>query len=59
LKLFKGGLTVVARESEWALYSEAIASFDDAVTFEQKDMGGMVRAHGLSSLLYAKLEKGL
>jgi len=59
LKLFKGGITVVGRESEWALYSEAIASFDDAVTFEQKDMGGMVRAHGLSSLLYAKLGKGL
>src|SRR5579862_5185770 len=59
LKLFKGGITVVGRESEWALYSEAVASFDDAATFEQKDMGGMVRAHGLSSLLYAKLEKGL
>src|SRR5579862_3314786 len=59
LKLFKGGINVVGRESEWALYSEAVASFDDASTFEQKDMGGMVRAHGLSSLLYAKLEKGL
>lgn len=58
LKLFKGGITVVGRESEWALYSEAVASFDDAATFEQKDMGGMVRAHGLSSLLYAKLGKG-
>ncbi|HVT13640.1 MAG TPA: argininosuccinate synthase [Fimbriimonadaceae bacterium] len=57
LKLFKGGIAVVGRESEWALYSEAVASFDDAATFEQKDMGGMVRAHGLSSLLYAKLGK--
>jgi argininosuccinate synthase len=58
LKLFKGGITVVGRESEWALYSEAVASFDDAAIFEQKDMGGMVRAHGLSSLLYARLGKG-
>lgn len=55
LKLCKGGITVVGRESEWALYSEAVASFDDSATFAQKDMGGMVRAHGLSSLLYAKL----
>ena len=57
LKLFKGGITVVGRESEWALYSEAVASFDDESTFEQKDMGGMVRAHGISSLLYAKLKE--
>ncbi len=56
LKLFKGSITVVGRESEWALYSESVASFDDMSSFEQKDMGGMVRAHGLSSLLYAKLE---
>lgn len=55
LKLCKGGIAVVGRESEWALYSEAVASFDDAAAFTQKDMGGMVRAHGLSSLLYAKL----
>lgn len=57
LKLFKGGITVVGRESEWALYSEAVASFDDQSAFEQKDMGGMVRAHGLTSLLYAKLKE--
>lgn len=55
LKLYKGSITVVGRESEWALYSEAIASFDDSATFEQKDMGGMVRAHGISSLIYSRL----
>ncbi len=55
LKLFKGAITVTGRESEWALYSEAIASFDDMSTFEQKDMAGMVRAHGISSLMYRRL----
>lgn len=57
LRLYKGHAVVVARESEWALYSEAIASFDDSAVFEQSEMGGMVRAHGISSLLYAKLKE--
>jgi argininosuccinate synthase len=55
LRLFKGGLQVVGRESDWALYSEAAASFDDTDTLEQSQMTGMVRTHGMDSLIYAKL----
>lgn len=54
MRLFKGHCVVVGRTSPWALYSEAIASFDDSAVFEQSEMAGMVRAHGISSLLYAK-----
>lgn len=56
LKLFKSSLSVTGRTSEFGLYSEAVASFDDA-TFSQSAMEGMVQAHGLSSLLYTRLGK--
>ena len=55
LRLYKGGLQVIGRESLWALYSEAAASFDDSETLEQSQMTGMVRTHGMESLLYARL----
>ncbi|HMS55320.1 MAG TPA: argininosuccinate synthase [Fimbriimonadaceae bacterium] len=55
LRLFKGHMQVVSRSSRFALYSEAVASFDDSAVFEQSEMTGMVRAHGISSLLYSKL----
>lgn len=57
LRLFKGGMQVVGRESPWALYSEAAASFDDTVALEQSQMTGMVRTHGMESLLYARLQR--
>ena len=56
LRLYKGGLQVSARESEWALYSEAAASFDDSQTLEQNQMTGMVQTHGMESLLYSRLK---
>jgi argininosuccinate synthase len=56
LRLFKGGLQVTSRGSDWALYSEAAASFDDVQVLEQSKMTGMVQTHGMESLLYAKLK---
>jgi argininosuccinate synthase len=56
LRLYKGSVTVLGRSSPWALYSEADASFDDR-SFEQSEMTGMVRTHGMSSLLYAELKR--
>lgn len=55
LRLFKSSLQVVGRESPWALYSEAAASFDDSETLEQSQMTGMVRTHGMESILFARL----
>lgn len=56
LRLFKGSLTVVGRESRWALYDEAAASFDDQDALPQAQMTGMVRTHGMASLRYARLK---
>ncbi len=55
VKLYKGSMTVIGRQSPWALYSEADASFDDS-SFDQNAMTGMVQTHGMSSLLYSKLK---
>lgn len=54
MKLFKGSASVAGRESKWALYNEADASFDDD-TFSQNEMSGMVKTHGMSGLLFSKL----
>ncbi len=56
LKLYRGAMQVIGRESPNALYSEAIASFDDGEALIQSSMEGMVKAHGMSSLLYAGLK---
>lgn len=57
LRLYKSSLTVVARKSPFALYDAAVASFDDAAAFSQSEMEGMVKAHGLASLQYARMSK--
>ena len=57
MRLFKGGIQVVSRNSDSALYSEAAASFDDTETLRQSQMTGMVRTHGMASLLYSKLDR--
>ncbi len=57
VRLFKAGMQVTGRTSPWALYSEAAASFDDADALEQSQMTGMVRTHGMESLIYARLRQ--
>lgn len=57
LRLFKSSLQVTRRQSGMALYSEAAASFDDTETLEQSQMTGMVRTHGMASLLYSRLSR--
>ena len=56
MRLFKGGLQVTSRGSDFALYSEAAASFDDVDELEQSKMTGMVQTHGMESLLFKKLQ---
>lgn len=58
LKLFKGQVTVLGRSSEWALYSEDLASFD-TTTFDQRESTGAVKNFGLQSRMYHKLVEKL
>ncbi|OUJ19104.1 Argininosuccinate synthase ArgG [Methanonatronarchaeum thermophilum] len=50
LKLYKGSIQVVARESKNALYSKELVSFDDK-TIDQKDAEGALKYHGYQSRL--------
>lgn len=54
MKLYKGNLTVLGRKSEWALYSEDLASFD-TTTFDQRESTGSVKNFGLQARMYQQL----
>ena len=56
VKLYKGSLTIVARESPFALYSEDLVSFDSQ-TIDQKDAEGYCKYHGFQARMYQQLKK--
>jgi argininosuccinate synthase len=47
LELYKGSCTVVGRKSDYSLYSEAHATFEDDVVYSQKDAEGFIRLNAL------------
>ena len=57
LQLFKGSAKVIGRSSPYALYNADLASFDTK-TFDQREMTGAVKVHGLQSRMYWQLKKG-
>lgn len=56
MRLYKGSLQVIGRESPWALYSEDLASFD-TTTFDQRESTGMVKNFGLQQRMFFHLAK--
>ncbi|MER3403128.1 MAG: argininosuccinate synthase [Armatimonadota bacterium] len=56
MRLYKGAATVTGRASPWALYDESLASFDDK-TFDQAEMSGAVKVHGMPARLYYQLKQ--
>lgn len=54
LRLYRGGVQVIGRESGWALYNADLASFD-TTTFEQNESTGMVKNFGMQSRMYFQL----
>lgn len=57
LRLFKGHCQVIRRSSPWALYSEALASFDNDQAYDQRDSTGTVKQFGLQSRMYLQLKQ--
>ena len=48
LKLYKGNVTVIGRDSEKTLYSDALVTFeDDRGAYDQKDAAGFIRLNAL------------
>lgn len=55
LKLFKGGVSVVARESTDSLYDADVVTFeDDAGAYDQRDASGFIKLNALRLRLGAK-----
>lgn len=56
MRIFKGHASVIGRKSPYGLYSEAMVSFDDK-TFDQSEMAGTVKVHGLQPRMYWMLKR--
>ena len=57
LRLYKGAVTVLGRESPFSLYSEAYATFGADDTYRQADAAGFIRLFGLPVRIAAQLER--
>src|SRR5690606_4756459 len=58
MRLYKGSMQIIGRESPWALYSEDRASFG-TTTFDQRESTGMLRNFGLQQRMFFHLAKKL
>lgn len=47
LKLYKGSVDVIARQSPYSLYSEAHVTFEEDAVYDQKDAEGFIRLNAL------------
>lgn len=57
LKLYKGNLIVIKRESPFSLYSQNIASFGHSTDFDHSDSTGFIRLFGLPAKIHASIRK--
>jgi argininosuccinate synthase len=53
LRLYKGSVAVIGRQSEHALYDERFVTFGEDDVYEQSDAAGFIRLYGLSSRVRA------
>jgi argininosuccinate synthase len=56
LKLFKGNVSVVGRESPFALYQPSYATFGKDNVYDQKDAAGFIRLYSLATRIAAGLD---
>ncbi len=56
LRLYKGSVTVLGRESPFSLYSEAYATFGADDTYRQADAAGFIRLFGLPIRIAAQVK---
>ncbi len=56
LKLYKGGMRVVGRSSDYSLYKVNLSTYNKESTFDQKAAVGFIELWGLQSRLAANLE---
>jgi argininosuccinate synthase len=54
LKLYKGNVEVVGRESDMSLYSEEHSTFEEDEVYNQKDAEGFIRLNALRHIIAGK-----
>ena len=54
LKLYKGSVDVITRQSPYSLYSEAHVTFEEDAVYDQKDAEGFIRLNALRLKLLAR-----
>ena len=54
MRFFKGSAIVIGRKSDFAIYSESLASFDTK-EFDQRDSLGIVKTYGMQQRFYHRL----
>ncbi|MCD6172495.1 MAG: argininosuccinate synthase [Sulfurimonas sp.] len=59
LKLYKGNVEVVGRESDMSLYSEEHSTFEEDEVYNQKDAEGFIRLNALRRIIAGKKRQGL
>ncbi|MBU9714033.1 argininosuccinate synthase [Evansella tamaricis] len=57
VKLHKGNLMVVGRQSENSLYNEALATYSKGDAFDHSAAVGFIKLHGLSTKVYSEVHK--
>jgi argininosuccinate synthase len=60
LKLYKGSVTVVGRESPYSLYDKELVTFEEgAVAYDQHDAEGFIKLNALRLRTLAQRKKKL
>lgn len=57
LKLYKGNVTVIGRESSKSLYDDAYSTFEKDEVYNQKDAEGFIRLNALRLVIAGKKQK--
>ncbi len=57
VKLYKGNVTVVGRESSKSLYDEAFSTFEEDEVYNQKDAEGFIKLNALRFMIAGKIRK--
>jgi argininosuccinate synthase len=54
IKLYKGNVTVIGRESKKSLYNDAYSTFEKDEVYNQKDAEGFIRLNALRFIIAGK-----
>jgi argininosuccinate synthase len=59
LKLYKGGVAVIGRESKYSLYDQDLVTFEEGAAYDQRDAEGFIRLNALRLRTLAQRRKKL